>query len=136
MNITECPSCKKELKETASFCGKCRTQVKCLGCKEPLSLDDEFCESCGKDVEKRNSNTGAVNKIRFDGTSFEAEFTDNVGKDVTATFGQILVANQGMFNSRQIANTPKTPNSETIDVNAEAYYRDYSSARKKSSHNK
>jgi len=121
MNITECPSCAKELKETASFCGKCKTQVKCLNCKESITLDDECCESCGKDIEKRNSNIGAINKIRFDGTSFEAEFTDNVGKDVTATLGQILIANQGAFSSKQLAKPTsiKTSDSETIDINAE-----------------
>lgn len=98
MNITECQNCNKPLKETASFCGKCKAQVKCLSCKEPIAPDDECCENCGTDIPKRNGNTGVLNKIRFqensEGRFFEAEFTDEVGKDLTGTLGEILTARQ------------------------------------------
>lgn len=98
MNIAQCPSCEKELRETASFCGKCKTQVKCLNCKESIALDDVCCENCGTDVPKRTANAGILNKIRFqensEGRFFEAEFTDEVGKDLTGTLGEILTARQ------------------------------------------
>lgn len=120
MNITECPNCDKSLKETASFCGKCRTQVRCLNCKEPISSDDECCEACGKDIEKRTSSNGAINKIRFDGTSFEAEFTNEVGKEVTTTFGQIFLANRDVvFKNRQVENVSDSTGHSTIDIQPE-----------------
>ena len=94
MKNNNCPNCQKELSDKANFCGKCKTQVKCLICKEEISLDDLCCESCGADIKRRDTNNQALNKIRYDGKIFDAEFTDTVGKDVTETFGQIFIANQ------------------------------------------
>lgn len=133
MNITECQNCSKPLKETASFCGKCKTQVKCLNCKEAIAPDDECCENCGTDISKRNGNTGVLNKIRFqensEGRFFEAEFTDEVGKDLTGTLGEILTARQlalGGFEkpistAENNFETPTTGNRDekTVDVSFE-----------------
>ena len=112
-----CPSCEKTLSENASFCGKCRTQVKCLSCDHSLGSEDVCCEVCGTEIKKR-SNGEAMNKIRYDGRTFEAEFTDNVGKDVTETFGQIIINNQRAISNGENVDFDQD-NEETFDISAE-----------------
>ncbi|WP_343604816.1 zinc ribbon domain-containing protein [Fluviicola sp.] len=119
MNITECPnpSCQKPLKETSLFCGKCKTQVKCLDCREPLSVEDECCEACGKDVSRKSSSNGAINKLRIqetvDGRSIEAEFTDPAAKGLMDTLGNFLVAKQLSLNTTNIQDISKFDNIST-----------------------
>tara|TARA_Y100001980_G_C14556408_1_gene347789 strand:- start:137 stop:1270 length:1134 start_codon:yes stop_codon:yes gene_type:complete len=99
MKIT-CRSCQNTLSENAIFCGKCGTRQKCSSCSERLSLNAKFCEACGAKVEDLNTSTEstAKNKIIYkedaQGRTFEAEFTDHVGKDITDSWGKILIAKQ------------------------------------------
>lgn len=93
MKVAECPNCSNQISENTVFCGRCRTQIRCLECKGVLDSKDIYCQSCGTEVKVREDGK-KMNKIRFDGKSFEAEFTDNVGKDVTETFGKIFMDNQ------------------------------------------
>lgn len=104
INNINCPNCEKELSEKSLFCGKCKTQVKCSECKENLAPDDLCCEFCGTDIKKISESNPVMNRIKYDGKSFEAEFTDTVCKDVTETLGNI-------FATRQLALQNNTNNS-------------------------
>lgn len=121
MKIIDCPNCAKPISETAIFCGKCRTQIRCSDCKGVIEPDDLYCQNCGSEVNRKNS-ASTMNKIRYDGKSFEAEFTDTVGKDVTETFGKIFLESQRSKNERLLEG--RKDNNEdsdggTIDVDAE-----------------
>lgn len=125
MNKKECPSCSKLLLEKANFCGRCKTQIKCLICKEEIGIEDLCCESCGADIKRRSMDGNqALNKIRYDGKTFDAEFTDTVGKDVTETFGQIFMANQKRLIDNSLSKPENIKNiskedEETIDIEGE-----------------
>lgn len=116
--MKQCSNCENQLSDKSIFCGKCKTQVKCLKCKEDLTLDAICCEMCGTDVKQKISSDVVMNRIRYDGHSFEAEFTDKVGKDVTETFGRIfqeernrLIEGAGINESHE--------ESKTIDIDVQ-----------------
>lgn len=121
MNITECPSCKKELKETASFCSGCGSQVRCTNCKEIIDGDSKFCEGCGVKVGKEKENSEATNTFEFtetlDGRSMKASFTDPAVKDIAQAITsfvsnkQIVLGTNGKRNEDQ--------NTETIAIEVE-----------------
>ena len=121
MNITECPSCDKELRETASFCNGCGSQVRCTNCKEILIADSNFCDGCGTKVGKQKENSEATNTFEFtetaDGRSMKASFTDPAVKDIAQAITsfvsnkQIALGTNGKRNENQ--------NTETIAIEVE-----------------
>lgn len=60
-----CPNCKKELKDTAKFCGGCGQKIeqevvlqeskKCASCGNTLKASAKFCGKCGAKVESENT---------------------------------------------------------------------------------
>lgn len=95
--MNKCPSCSNSVSQNAKFCGKCGFQLKCSNCEAPILAGNSFCENCGTEVIKKG-NTSSPNKIKFhensEGRSFEAEFSDEVGKDITGSLGDLLTARQ------------------------------------------
>ncbi|RYC52693.1 hypothetical protein DN53_00295 [Flagellimonas olearia] len=92
-----------------------------MDCKEFLELDDSYCQACGSEIKIKNTSS-AINKIRYDGKIFEAEFTDTVGKDVTETFGKIFMENQRSKNEKLVVGSSGINSDndvETVDIEAE-----------------
>lgn len=92
MKSCKCPSCKEDISIEAKFCKHCGSGLKCPNCNENIIPDSKFCKNCGGQLTKNDNKqqAKAVNKIKYDGNSFEAEFTDIVGKDVTNTYRRYI----------------------------------------------
>lgn len=119
MKSKNCPSCKDVVSEKVKFCGKCGFQFKCVECEETLFPGNSFCENCGTEIIKRTSaNNSSPNKIKFhedsQGRSFEAEFSDEVGKDITGSLGDMLTARQLALSSGN--GSRRTSDNSTEDV--------------------
>lgn len=116
-----CTNCPSPLPSTGFFCSNCATQFKCRNCNELLQKDAKFCIECGF-VIKSNSGSNAtfMNTIKFSETkttrNFEAIFTDTVGSNVSAAFGQIILS-KGLPQKNTFK--PKFDNSNVLDADVE-----------------
>lgn len=120
MNITECPSCEKELKETASFCSGCGSQVRCTNCKEIISTHDNFCGDCGAKVVRRQERSEVVNTFEFsetaEGKHIKASLTNPAVKDMAETIANFVSTRQIAFEA--IGQNPVLQN-KAIDLAVE-----------------
>lgn len=93
-----CFNCSFTLPDNSKvkFCPSCLTQVRCKSCDEYLLKDAIGCVVCGTPISSEVSQSTSLNEIEFeqkgDSKKFKAVFSDNVGKDLVATFGNMVGA--------------------------------------------
>ncbi|SEW45020.1 hypothetical protein SAMN05428988_5919 [Chitinophaga sp. YR573] len=93
-----CINCSKSLPLKAKFCSHCLAQLRCKKCNEPLEKEAIGCMECGTPILNK-STTGQPqqsNTITFTETqterTFQASFSDAVGKDLTGIARDIMNA--------------------------------------------
>lgn len=103
MATTLCYSCSSPLPDRAIFCPVCAKQVRCKNCHELLEPNARACIMCGtligeggkeQETNKTNTQNIAANRIEYKETlkmrSFNANFTDQVGSELTETLNLLL----------------------------------------------
>jgi hypothetical protein len=91
-----CINCDKSLPDNDKlyYCPFCLTKIKCKSCDQLLIKNAIGCLACGTSIQDTNQKTTELNQIEFeqkgDLKKFRATFTDNVGHELVATFGNMV----------------------------------------------
>lgn len=115
-----CFSCKAETVDGSTYCGDCGSQLKCKNCNHIFTKKVNFCSSCGESLSINANSSEKLNRISFKETknvrTFDAEFSDKLGSDMTSVLGEV-VANK-IINRNEIAGNGFSGESKIVDVEA------------------